>query len=242
MSASKAQVKQVADTNPALKKVLHLGAGDYHADKLHSNFRNADWKEVRMDPNPKVKPDIIGDFRQLKKIPDSSMHAIWLPHQLQNLQAHEIEGALAQCFRLLAENGVLVLVVPDMQALGEVISKGRIDDKLYETNNGVVTALDMIYGMKPLIEKGDQRAMNHTGFTAYTLGLKLKAAGFVNIKVKREGYNLWAMANRMAPDAPNRNEKITVFDPAAGSQKMAGAASDMSDELDRPPHVLPVQA
>ena len=235
MSASKA----VAAAEPAAvtvqKKVLHVGAGEAGPGKLHQNFTGPEWKEIRMDADPKVKPDMLGDLRQLKKVPHDSMDAVWIPHQLQTLHAHEVEPALTQCARIVKEGGAVLVVVPDMQSLGELLTKGRLEDQIYETALGPVAAIDMIYGVRGLIAKGVPRVANHTGFTAYSLGLRLRAAGFYNIQVKREQqtHNLWAVGYRLGENVPNRNEKIVVHDPVLQALRGNKAASDMPDELDR---------
>jgi hypothetical protein len=61
---------------------------------------------------------------------------------------------------------------------------------------GQITPLDMIYGYRPFIERGNLFMAHHTGFTARTLGLALLRARFRNVEVKRSRFDLWALAHK----------------------------------------------
>ena len=46
------------------KKVLHVGCGRRHARSLHKTFQSAEWRDVRLDINPDVQPDLVGSIVQ----------------------------------------------------------------------------------------------------------------------------------------------------------------------------------
>jgi hypothetical protein len=51
------------------KYVLHVGCGPKRAEKLHSTFHTDEWKELRVDLNPAVQPDIIANIISMPKFP-----------------------------------------------------------------------------------------------------------------------------------------------------------------------------
>ena len=79
-------------------------------------------------------------------------------------------------------------MVPDLEDVRAT------DDMLYESAAGPVTGLDMIYGMRSLLQEYPHMA-HHTGFTAGTLNAELTAAGFSSVTVERRpNYELLAIA------------------------------------------------
>ena len=47
-------------SQPSKKTVLHVGCGAPAPNKLPKPFRNGDWREIRFDIDPNVKPDVVG--------------------------------------------------------------------------------------------------------------------------------------------------------------------------------------
>jgi hypothetical protein len=64
---------------------------------------------------------------------------------------------------VLTDDGDLLLFVPDLEGL--TIS----EDVLFVSPAGPITALDLIYGYRPMIEASPYMA-HHTGFTSQSLG------------------------------------------------------------------------
>ena len=52
--------KQAYGGEAPQKQVLHVGCGAYHPEKLHKSF--AGWKEIRLDIDPAVAPDIVASL------------------------------------------------------------------------------------------------------------------------------------------------------------------------------------
>src|SRR5262249_45372388 len=92
---------------------------------------------------------------------------------------------------------------------------------------GPVSALDMLYGFGRAIARGNAFMAHRTGFTAETLGRKLKEAGFTSIQLKRDRYDLWATGYKLPKGHPQSSDKIVILDP---SRKPG-----LPDELDQPP-------
>ena len=70
------------------RRVLHVGCGHPNPRKLHVTFREPGWTEVRLDIDPKVKPDIVGTMTQMDEVADSSVDAVWSSHNIEHLYAN----------------------------------------------------------------------------------------------------------------------------------------------------------
>ena len=176
-----------------LKRVLHVGCGAKNPEKLHKTFRSPDWEEVRLDIDPAVKPDIVGTMTGMPTIADGSYDAVWSSHNVEHLYAHEVPVAFAEFLRVLKPGGFVLLTMPDLQAVAEHIAKGNLEEPLYQSPAGPVTPIDVVYGYRPAVARGNLFMAHRTGFTADTLRTKLEAAGFQGLKVERDNLALWAV-------------------------------------------------
>lgn len=231
------------------KLVLHLGCGKYLEHKLHQRYRNEQWFEVRCDINAAVKPHIVADMRQLPMLPDGSVDAIWNSHSIEHLEAHDVVPALKEWYRVLKHEGELYITLPDLRAVAAHIAHGRLEDAIYQSPAGPITALDIVYGYGPDIAGGNKYMAHRTGFTAETLAKKLQAAGFARIGVKCEQLNLWAEAIKLV--GVERGERVRIVrdknsdvtpppEPPLSAQRHPGALwkGKRADELDVPPTPL----
>ena len=245
MSDVLASLKQMA---AGKKLVLHLGCGANKPEKLHAKFRNAKWFEVRCDINKAVNPHITADMQKLPMLPDGSVDAIWNSHSIEHLYAHQVVPALKEWYRVLKVGGELQLTLPDLQPVAAHIAHGRLEDALYTSPAGPITALDIVYGYGVDIANGNTFMAHRTGFTAETLAHKLRNAGFGDISVVSKNLDLWAEAFKRAD---HKQGKINVRRmegkdlqpppaPPLQSQRHPGALwkNKMSDELDVPPQKL----
>jgi SAM-dependent methyltransferase len=211
-----------------LKQVLHVGCGYAEESHLHPSFKREQWQEIRMDIDPRVKPDFVGDMLDMRAVKDGTMDAIWSSHNVEHLYAHEVPVALKEFYRVLKEGGFALITLPDIQSVAEHVARGNLEQALYKSPNGPITPLDIMYGFGRAIAKGNKYMAHKTAFTATTLGLKLRQAGFYNVQVKRDKFDLWAVAHKLSATATGRSDKITIIDTARGN-------SGLADELDRPP-------
>lgn len=184
--------------SPDTKTVLHVGCGLRNPEKLHSTFRGPGWREVRLDINPKVEPDIVADIMRMPMVAAASVDAVWSSHNLEHLFAHQVPVALAEFFRVLKPRGLLLVTMPDLQRACEFIARGLLEDELYQSPAGPVSAIDIVYGHRPSIARGNEFMAHKTGYTTKTLGEKLAAAGFVDVKIERDQLNLWGAGYKPA--------------------------------------------
>ncbi len=182
------------EPSKASKTVLHVGCGCVDPERLHSEFRGPLWKEIRLDANPAVSPDIVASMTDMQQVADGSVDAVWSSHGLEHLYAHEVPLALKEFLRVLTPGGLVLLSLPDLQAACRELAEGNAEDPLYVSSAGPISTIDMIYGHRDSIARGNHLMAHKTGFTAATLRKKLEVAGFQRIDVQRQGWNLWARA------------------------------------------------
>jgi SAM-dependent methyltransferase len=185
------------ETNESERKVfLHVGCGSPSPDKVHQRFRGPDWREVRLDIDPTVRPDIVASIVDLEPVDSTSVDAVWSSHNLEHVFAHEVPAVLASFLRVLRPGGTALITLPDLQAVAKQIAVGKLEDTLYTSPAGPITPLDVVYGYRPSIAEGNEFMAHRTGFTAKTLGAKLRSVGFVDVSVQRLDFALWANASK----------------------------------------------
>lgn len=178
--------------------VLHVGCGPPDEDNLHDRFRTAEWRELRLDIDPRVAPDIVGDITDMGNVPSESVDALWSSHNVEHVYAYLVPRMFAEFLRVLRPGGRLLITTPDLQRAAERIATGRLEDPLYDSPAGPITPLDMVYGHGREISRGFEQMAHRTGYTARTLTQKLRDVGFVDVQVRRERGDLalWAEARR----------------------------------------------
>ena len=106
-------------------------------------------------------------------------------------------SSIACCSR----GGFALITLPDLQAVCRYIAEDKLEDVLYQSPAGPIHPIDVVYGHRPSIGRGNRFMAHRTGFTASTLGAKLARAGFRPVRVKRRDFNLWAVGYKPAGNA-----------------------------------------
>jgi SAM-dependent methyltransferase len=167
--------------------------------KLHPHFHGEDWREVRLDLDPAVQPDIVCSMTDMSPIADCSVDAVWSSHNLEHLQRHEVPQALNEFVRVLKREGMLLMTLPDLGQVAQLVVEDRLEDQVYTSPSGPITALDMIFGHTASLARGNGFMAHRTGFTARTLRNALSEAGFVDINLRPGNcFDLWATAHKPA--------------------------------------------
>lgn len=182
----------------ALRTLLHVGCGAAHPDKIPAAyFAPGAWREVRLDIDPGVAPDIEASITDMGVVPDASVDAVWSSHNIEHLAAHEVPVALAEFHRVLRPGGFVLIATPDLQQAAALIAAGQLEEAAYVSAMGPIAPLDILYGFRPSIAAGNAFMGHRTGFTAGTLERALLGAGFATAQVIRDGhFALWATATR----------------------------------------------
>jgi SAM-dependent methyltransferase len=185
---------------PAGKTVLNVGCGYPLRQRLHRHFHGPEWREIRLDLDPAVQPDIVCSIIEMSPVAADSVDAIWSSHNLEHLQRHEVPLALAEFIRVLKPHGLLLLTLPDLRQVAQLVAEDRLEDQAYTSLSGPITPLDMIFGHTASLTRGNPFMAHRTGFTARTLHKVLIEAGFAEITLRQGGsFDLWATAYKPAP-------------------------------------------
>ena len=126
----------------------------------------------------------------------ASVDAVWSSHNVEHLYAHEVPVALAEFHRVLRPGGFALITLPDLQKVAELVAADGLEDVAYVSPAGPIRPLDMLYGWRRSIARGNLFMAHHTGFTAKTLGQALRRAGFDPVAVSRSGFDLWARGTK----------------------------------------------
>ncbi|WP_293276982.1 MULTISPECIES: tetratricopeptide repeat protein [unclassified Microcoleus] len=180
--------------NSSNKTVLHVGCGSYRPDSLPETFRTDEWQEVRLDIDPAVRPDIIGSTTDMSAVPSESVDAVYSSHNVEHVYDHQVLLVLAEFHRVLKPGGFAMILVPDIQIAAEAVAKGNLEDSpLYISPGGPIAAIDMFYGFRKRIANGNYYMAHHTAFTTQSLENKMQQAGFRDLDVHRENFDIVAI-------------------------------------------------
>ena len=175
------------------RTVLHVGCGAADPAKLPAAFfPPGAWRELRLDIDPGVSPDIVASITEMPMVAAASVDAVWSAHTLEHLASHEVPVALAEFHRVLTPGGFVLVTMPDLQQVAELVAAGKLEDAAYVSAMGPIAPLDMLYGFRPALAAGNAFMGHRTGFTAGTLAVHLQNAGFQTVRVQRDGhFALW---------------------------------------------------
>jgi predicted SAM-dependent methyltransferase len=175
------------------KTVLNVGCGYPLRQKLHRHFHGPEWREIRLDLDPAVQPDIVCSITDISPVAADWVDAVWSSHNLEHLQRHEVPLALAEFLRVLKPHGLLLLTLPDLQQVARLVAEDRLEESAYVSQSGPITPLDMIFGHTASLARGNQFMAHRTGFTARSLHKLLSEAGFVEVTLRQgASFDLWA--------------------------------------------------
>jgi predicted SAM-dependent methyltransferase len=202
------------------KRVLNAGSGSKSARKMHAFFQAGAWIEIRIDIDNEVGPDIIGSVTDMASAVDSgSFDAVWSSHSLEHLYAHDVPSALAEFKRVLKPDGFALITCPDLEEVAATVTRAGLDHVAYISPVGPITTRDMLFGHSASIARGNVYMAHNTGFTCASLGCLLVEAGFSTVLVKRDTFDLWALALR------ERANKVIL------QRQLKASGLDMLDDL-----------
>ena len=173
--------------------VLHIGCNRKDKSFLPETLQS--YREIRLDIDPRVDPDVLADMRDLSQLEDNSVDAIFSSHNIEHIFIHEVVPTLTGWHRVLRPGGFLDLRCPDIElACRMLLEKGALEN-LYTSPAGPVTAIDIIYGLTNSIRRGNTFMAHNCGFTEDVLSACLKRAGFRRGKIDRNAarYELRAL-------------------------------------------------
>ena len=194
-------------------KVLNVG-GNSKAIALPPIFDG--YEHLLLDIDPTGKPDLLCDARELTSTPAAQYDAVYCSHNLEHYFRHDVPRVLAGFIHVLKPQGFAFIRVPDIQEVMRIAVERRLepDDVLYQSANGPIQVLDVLYGWGAQIARSGVDFFAHkTGFSPALMNKTLRAAGFANVYIATGNLEVGALGFLQPPDAATR-QKLGL--PASG--------------------------
>ncbi len=181
-----------------MKKFLHVGCGPKTKVQTTPVFASDEWEEVRLDIDENRNPDIISALPDLSDIETSSYDAIFSSHNIEHLFPHEVDIALLEFNRVLKDDGYLLITCPDLKSVAKHVAEDKLLDVLYESPAGPISALDILYGHRLSLQKGNHYMAHKCGFTRTVLMGLFNNAGFkaVTGAERQNLFDLWCIGSK----------------------------------------------
>jgi SAM-dependent methyltransferase len=188
----------------AMKTFLHVGCGSSRQDRTTAAFAGLDWRELRLDIDPTVSPDIVGTMTDMAAVPDESVDAVFSSHNIEHLYPHEVPLALSEFLRVMKPGGFAVITCPDLQSVAALVADDKLTDAAYISPSGPIAPIDILFGYRPQMAIGNLYMAHHCGFTEKALSGTLIAGGFKSVISSRRApaFALWALASKEASSEP----------------------------------------
>ena len=91
----------------------------------------------------------------------------------------EVPIALKEFYRVLKDDGIVVITCPDLQSVCEAVVNDKLLEPLYETTEGhPISPIDILYGWRLPIAQGNEYMAHKGGFTYSALNASFFEAGF----------------------------------------------------------------
>jgi SAM-dependent methyltransferase len=185
----------------AQRVCLSIGAGPNRG--LPPHYR--DFDVITLDVDAATHPDVVADVRDLSCLQEESFDAVYMAHLLEHFHRWEVGTVLGQVQRVLRTGGLVEIRVPHVRAVFEAVLEGHdVDEALYESAMGPISALDILFGHGTSVERGNSFMAHRTAFTPSFLERALRAAGLrVELCQPTGGkrFELCGIARKVAEDA-----------------------------------------
>lgn len=192
-----------------MKTFLHVGCGQKHKDQTTRGFSTPEWTELRLDIDKSVNPDIVGTMLDMSAVAGASVDAVFSSHNIEHLYPHEVPLALKEFLRVLRSDGFAVITCPDLRSVCALVAEDRLTETAYTSPAGPITPLDILYGHRPPMARGNLFMAHRCGFTEKVLVGTLRSSGFTTVASTHRGhpyYDLWAVATKSAVDEATLRE------------------------------------
>ena len=196
---------ELADSS-ALFKVLNVGGGS-KSTPIPDHF--AGWQHDLLDIDARGSPDLVCDARELLTLESEQYDAVYCSHNLEHYYRHDGLRVLQGFAHMLKEHGFAEIRVPDIAQVIQAVHAQQLDldDVLYLSAAGPISAHDVIYGLQSeIVSSGHDFYAHKTGFTAKSLLKFLILGGFPHIfLVDDEHLAVHAIAFKKEPTARQRS-------------------------------------
>jgi len=186
-----------------MKKFLHVGCGPKTKERTTRAFNTPEWDEVRFDIDQAAKPDIVGTMTDMLAVQTGSMDGLYSSHNIEHLHPHEVEVAIKEFYRVLSDDGFVMITCPDLQSVCELVAQDKLLETAYQSPAGPITPLDMLYGHRPAMAQGNLYMAHKCGFTQKVLTGLFRQHGFRSVAGARRvapHFDLFCLASK--PELP----------------------------------------
>jgi SAM-dependent methyltransferase len=189
--------------------VLNVG-GNNKTIPIPAHFNG--WRHDLLDIDPRGKPDLLCDARELDTLPGARYDAIYCSHNLEHYLHHHARRVLKGFLHLLKEDGFADIRVPDIaQVMKHCVAHNTdLDDVLYEspTPGGPIMVRDVLWGWGQQIERsGNDFYAHKTGFTSTSLTRIIEDSGFAEVFIDAAGepaFEIRALAFKRSGPNPHK--------------------------------------
>jgi predicted SAM-dependent methyltransferase len=197
------------------KIFLHVGCGLLRKGNTTRGFNSEQWREIRLDIDPSVTPDIIGTMTDMSAVETASVDAVFSSHNIEHLYPHEVLVALAEFLRVLKDDGFAVITCPDLKSVAKRIADDLLLEPVYQSGMGPIAPLDLLYGHRASLAKGNLYMAHRCGFTQKVLAETLQAVGFKSVASAciPQSFVLWAFASKSERDDAELRELARLHFP-----------------------------
>ncbi len=199
-----------------MKSFLHVGCGSKRKDKTTQGFNTHLWDEIRLDIDAAVHPDVTGTMTDMDAVGSGTIDAIFSSHNIEHLYPHEVPLALKEFARVLKADGFAVITCPDLQSVCALVAQDKLTEPAYQSPAGPITPLDILFGHRPPMARGNLYMAHRCGFTRKVLTATLQAAGFKAVAsvARPSHFDLWALCSKSARAEPDMRALARAHFPA----------------------------
>ncbi|MGE4239901.1 class I SAM-dependent methyltransferase [Ramlibacter sp.] len=185
-------------TEAPMPTFLHVGSGRQNKQYTTRGFNTPQWRELRLDIDADVLPDVVGTMTDMSSVSTGSVQAIFSSHNIEHLYPHEVPLALAEFLRVLDDDGFAVITCPDLAAVCALVAQDKLTEPAYVSSMGPIAPIDILYGHRPALAAGNLYMAHRCGFTRRVLDATLQVAGFVTVATlaRPQAFDLWALASK----------------------------------------------
>ena len=91
-----------------------------------------------------------------------------------------------------------MLTCPDLQSVCALVAQDKLTEAAYQSPAGPIAPLDILYGHRASMARGNLYMAHRCGFTQKVLVATLQAAGFKSVAsiCRPNHFDLWALASK----------------------------------------------
>lgn len=184
------------------KTFLHVGCGPKHKDQTTRGFAQPEWQELRLDIDASVAPDVVGTMTDMSAVSDGAVQAVFSSHNIEHLYPHEVPVALGEFKRVLSDDGFVVITCPDLKSVCALVADDKLTEPAYTSPAGPIAPIDILYGHRPPMARGNLFMSHRCGFTQKVLSATLQSVGFASVvtMARPRAFDLWALATKTSLD------------------------------------------